>query len=48
MKLSPSLIHQTRIQGVNQGAVPPHPLQPQRDWWVIRLQTNTCSQQWDS
>jgi len=44
MKLSPSLIHQARIQG-GQGAVPP-PSAPVR--LVIRLQTNTCSQQWDS
>jgi len=29
-KLSPSLIHQTRIQGVNQGAMTPP--QPQWDW----------------
>jgi len=38
MKLSPSLIHQARIQG---GRVSPSA--PVR--LVIRLQTNTCSQQ---
>jgi len=41
MKLFPSLIHQARIQGA--GVSPSAQVR-----LVIRLQTSTCSQQWNS